>query len=180
MGEKNKLLLSVNGVPLVRHVWQQLSASSVAEIVVVLGYQHAEVESALDGVPVDSVVNPDIGAGQMSSVRVGVGALTINDSAVMVCLADQPLLEVDDYDFIINAFLKCEYGSIAVPMYKQQRGNPVIFAANFREAILHGGINFGCRRLIENNPDEVFKVEVLNDHFVSDIDTPSNYLQLVL
>ena len=38
-----------------------------------------------------------------------------------------------------------------------------------------GGVNFGCRNLIERHPEAVIRIEVPNPHYVQDIDTPAAY-----
>lgn len=95
----------------------------------------------------------------------------------MICLADQPLLTPADIDGLIDAFLRRAQGSILVPTYKGQRGNPIVLAAEHRTAILAGERDLGCKRLIERNPDLVETLEMDNDHFVFDLDSPEDYAE---
>lgn len=44
-----------------------------------------------------------------------------------------------------------------------------------RRRLLAGGVNFGCRNLIERHPGVVVRIEVPNPHYVQDIDTPAAY-----
>lgn len=62
---------------------------------------------------------------------------------------------------------------------ESRRGNPVILAFEHREAILGGGRNLGCRRLVDNNPDLVTPVAMDDDHVVFDLDTPADYRHLL-
>ena len=153
MGAVNKLLLEIEGEPMLRRAARALAGSGVGEIVAVLGHEHLAVGACLDGLRVRTVINPDYRAGQMSSVRAGVAALKSAADGIMVCLADQPFLEAADIDALIEAFSERTTGSILVPMLGAARGNPVIFAACHREELLDGGMNFGCRRLIARHPD---------------------------
>jgi CTP:molybdopterin cytidylyltransferase MocA len=44
-----------------------------------------------------------------------------------------------------------------------------------RQALLAGGVDFGCRNLIERHPEAVTAIEVRNRRYLQDIDTPAAY-----
>ena len=71
MGADNKLLLPIDGEPVVRRTARQLLGAGLEEVVVVLGHEADSVSGALDGLAVRAVVNPDYRDGQMTSVRAG-------------------------------------------------------------------------------------------------------------
>lgn len=178
MGEPNKLLLTVQGRPLVRRTAQVLLASRICDMVAVLGHEAEEVRGILEDLPLEVVVNEDYAQGQMTSVYRGLQALTGDYDGVMIALADQPVIEARDIDAIIEAFGRPRSGSVLVPTYRGQRGNPIVLAYAHREAILSGGRNLGCRRFIEKNPELVTTLEMDNDHVVVDLDTPEEYMRL--
>ena len=178
MGGVNKLLLEVDGRPMARRIAETLIASKLGEIVVVLGHEREAVGAALGGLPLRTVVNHRYRDGQMTSVRAGVAALAAPALGIMVCLSDQPLLTPGDIDFLIEAFLARDNGSIVVPVVGGQRGNPIVVSAEHRQEFLDGGIDFGCRHLIDRNPDNVLVVEAPNDHFLRDVDTAEAYAAL--
>ena len=178
MGAVNKLLLTVGGVPLVRHITQILLASMVEELVVVLGHEAQQIEHALSGLQVKPVYNERYGEGQMTSVYAGMEALTQESDGVMVCLSDQPLLTVKDINALIRAFSKRRDGEVVVPTYRGQRGNPIVLANEHRRSILNGQRNLGCKHLIDNNPDIVTAVEWDCDHVVVDIDTRQDVMTI--
>jgi len=177
MGGINKLMRAVDGEPLLRRTVRTLLASRLVELVVVLGHQAEEARVLLQGLDVRTVYNADYREGQMSSVHCGLAALARPCDGVMVCLCDQPLLTAQDIDFLIDAYVQ-RGGSIIVPTYQGQRGNPIVLAYAHRAEILGGGRNLGCKRLIERNPELVTTVEMDNDHVVFDLDTPEDYAQL--
>jgi molybdenum cofactor cytidylyltransferase len=175
MGDRNKLLLDVGGRPMVRRVAETLLGSRVGEVVAVLGYDSSRVAAALAGLPLRIVVNDEYASGQMSSVRAGIAAITDDPAAIVIALADQPALEPADVDFLVNAFLALPEPKILVPTYGGQRGNPIVLSGMHRPALAAGGVNFGCRNLIEWHPQAVVKIEAPNPHYVQDIDTPTAY-----
>ncbi len=175
MGAMNKLLLEVEGEPMVRRVARTLLASRLSGIVVVLGHDREAVADALSDLPLETVFNARYRDGQVTSVRAGIAALDGPPAdGIMVCLSDQPLLEAGDIDFLIDAFAARHGRSIVVPYFGGARGNPIVFPAAYRRDILEGGMNVGCRHLVDRNPDKVSIVEAPNDHFVRDVDGPGD------
>ena len=163
---------------MVHRAARTLVASRAGEIVVVVGHQQAAVRAAIADLPVRAVVNRRYRESQMGSVQAGVAALRDRSDGILVALADQPLLRPADIDFLIDAFASRGRGSIVVPMVGTTRGNPIVFAAAHREELLAGGIEFGCRRLIERHPDKVVQVAAPNERFLADVDTPEAYARL--
>lgn len=175
MGEINKLELQVAGVPLLRRTAEMLLASNLKEIVVVLGHEAEKTRSLLEGLALNFVENEAYREGQMTSVYKGLLALSKVCDGVMICLSDQPLLQAADVDVLIEAFGQRSHGSILVPTYQGQRGNPIIFDYEHRQGILNGERNLGCKKLIEKNPQQVSSFEMKNNHVLVDLDTPEQY-----
>ena len=64
---------------------------------------------------------------------------------------------------------------ILVPTYGGQRGNPIVLPGTLCQALAAGGVNFGCRNLIERHPAAVVRIDAPDPHYVQDIDTPAAY-----
>ena len=180
MGQ-NKLLLTFKGKPLIAHAVDTLLASAVDEVVVVLGHDADKVREKLRGKKVKFVENPDYREGLSTSIRAGIAAVSAHASAIMIYLADQPLLAPEEINSLIRAFAEARKlnKSIVVPFSVGRRGNPVILDSAYNEAILDVAGETGCRRVIRRNPDQVFVVEMENDHAVRDADTMEDYQRLV-
>jgi molybdenum cofactor cytidylyltransferase len=178
---RNKLLLSFRGKTLIAHAVDTLLASAVDEIIVVLGHEADLVKSALGERRVRFVENRDYREGLSSSVRAGFAAIQEGTRAIMIYLADQPLLEREDVSLLIRAFAEARAGnqSIVVPFFRGQRGNPVIVASSYQSSILTIAGDIGCRRVIKQNPDQVLAVEMETDHVVRDIDTIEEYEEML-
>jgi molybdenum cofactor cytidylyltransferase len=180
MGQ-NKLLMSFKGKSLIAHAVDTLLASEVDEVVVVLGHEAEKVMEKLEGKQVKFVKNPNYREGLSTSVRAGVSAVSPMAKAIMIYLADQPLLEARDVDRLIRAFAQARQlnKSIVVPFFHGQRGNPVILDTSYRDAILDVVGDVGCKRVIRRNPDRVFVVEMEADHVVRDVDRIEEFEKLV-
>jgi len=114
MGGVAKSLIRLQGVPLIKRQLIALSGAGVDEVVVVTGYARDAVEASIASFPVTLAHNPDFALGQQSSVRCGLNALRGNFDAVLVALADQPLLGAADLTELIAAFKKRASGHVLV------------------------------------------------------------------
>jgi molybdenum cofactor cytidylyltransferase len=179
---RNKLLLLFKGKPLIAHAVDTLLASAVDEIVVVLGHEADQVRAAISETRVSFVENRAYHEGLASSIHAGFAAIPFSTDAIMIYLADQPLLEPGDVNFLIRAFAEADRAnkSIVVPFFRGERGNPVIVNSSYKASILAIAGETGCRRVIKQNPDQVLTVEMETDHVIRDIDTMDEYERLVI
>jgi molybdenum cofactor cytidylyltransferase len=175
MGGRPKALLELGGVPLILRQLIALSGAGVDELVVVLGHHAEQIEPVIQHFPLTLVHNPQPDDGQVSSQRLGLQALSAKLDAVLVALADQPLIGEQDIAALIGAYKKRAAGTaVVVPTVGGEPGNPVIFSAAVREQILAGGADVGCRRWRAAHPAEVASFETDNRRFRVDVDTPQD------
>lgn len=172
LGGRPKALLELGGVPLIRRQLIALSGAGVDEVVVVLGHHAALIEPLVQDFPVTLVHNPHPEQGQVSSLRLGLQALAGRLDAVLVALADQPLIQSQDLMALIGAYKKRPEGSLLlVPQVGGESGNPVVFSAEVREQILQGEVDMGCRRWRAEHPEAVAVFDTDNRRYRVDIDT---------
>lgn len=174
LGRRPKSLLELGGVPLIRRQLIALSGAGVDEVVVVLGHHAEAIEAAVREFPVTLARNPSPDDGQASSVRTGLQALTGKLDAVVVALADQPMINAQDITALIGAFKKRGEASMVVPRVAGNPGNPVIFEAELRDQWLAGDVNGACRRWRETHPEWVHWLDTDNQRYRVDIDTPED------
>lgn len=174
LGGRPKSLLELGGVPLIRRQLIALSGAGVDEVVVVLGHHAEAIEAAVREFPVTLARNPAPDDGQASSVRIGLQALTGKLDAVVVALADQPMINAQDITALIGAFKKRGEASMVVPRVAGEPGNPVIFEAELRDQWLAGDVNGACRRWRETHPERVHWLDTDNQRYRVDIDTPED------
>lgn len=180
LGGRPKPLLELGGVPLVMRQLVALSGAGVDEVALVLGHHADAVEAAVQAFPITLVRNPEPDAGQASSVRLGLQALSPRLDAVIVALADQPLIDADDIVALIGAFKKRGPGTaMVVPRSTgedgvAQPGNPVILEAALRDEWLAGAAAASCRRWRETHPGRVQWFDASHRRYHVDIDTPQD------
>ncbi|MBU6257722.1 MAG: nucleotidyltransferase family protein [Burkholderiales bacterium] len=174
LGGRPKSLLELGGVPLIRRQLIALSGAGVDEVVVVLGHHAQAIEAVVRDFPVTVVHNPAPDDGQPSSVRVGLQALAGKLDAVIVALADQPLVNAQDITELIGAYKKRGDARMVVPRVDGEPGNPVMMDIALRDEWLAGDINAACRRWREEHPQQVRWLDTPNTRFRVDIDTPDD------
>lgn len=175
IGHKPKCLLELGGVPLIRRQLIALSGAGVDEVVVVLGHHAELIEPVVQTFPVTVVRNLQPDDGQVSSQRLGLAALAGKLDAVIVALADQPLINAQDITALIGAWKKRPEGvQVVFPQVGGERGNPVIFSAEVREQILSNQANVGCRQWQAAHPAAVLPFATDNRRYRVDIDTPED------
>lgn len=182
MGAANKLLLLVEGRPLVAHVVDAVARAKISELVVVTGHQPDRLRAALAGRGAEFAHNPAYEHGMSTSIRAGVDAASKSCSGYMICLADLPMIATGEYDALIDAFCRANATdpmAIVRPVYRGQPGHPVILAAAYRKEIAAPVAMAGCRSIVKRHRARVTEIDWATDHVVRDVDTRASYESLV-
>ena len=179
MGTLNKLLIGIDGKPMVRHVAEAVQGSQARPIIVVTGHEREKVEAALSGVGVASFVfNPDYAQGLSTSLKQGLAALPAGTEGAVVCLGDMPKVAASEIDRLIAAFNALEGRAICVPTRRGKRGNPVLLASRLFPELSSVSGDVGARDVIAAHPELVVEVEMDGDGVLTDIDTPQALARL--
>lgn len=175
-GAANKLLLPLGGIPLIDHVVQTVRRADVGEVIVVVGHEADRVQAALAHHPVVFAHNDRYALGMTTSIQAGVRAASAQTQGFLICLSDLPLIEPADLNRLTAAFAEAAPAApIVVPVFEGQRGNPVLFAAPYRDALLAHPDLRGCKGLVRHHADAVVEVAMDTDHVLRDIDTMAAY-----
>ena len=179
LGGRPTALLELGGVPLVLRQLIALSGAGVDEVVVVLGHHADAVEAAVRQFPITLARNPSPDDGQASSVRIGLQALSSRLDAVIVALADQPLIDAQDIVDLIGMFKKRGDAAMVVPRVTAaggdpEPGSPVMFDAALGEQWLSAGADLAGRRWHDRHPGRVRWFDTDNRRYRVDIDTPED------
>ena len=169
-----KLLLPFGGKTVIAHIADQLLASTVGEVHVVVGHQSERIIAELSDRAVSIVRNQNYKSGMLSSVRCGLQNLPEKCKAVMVVLGDQPSITTELIDQILQSFAATEK-SILVPLYKGKRGHPILFSMLYHDEILKQYDNVGLRGLLHSHSDDIFELTVSTASVLCDMDYPEDY-----
>lgn len=172
-----KLLLPWRGHSIVRAVVETALRSRLDRVVVVTGYRAEHVAAALESLPIDLIPNDSFLDGQSTSLHAGITAAG-TAAAIVVLLADQPLVQPATIDALIAAFER-DGSPIVVPRYHGQRGNPVLLARPLFPELLAIEGDQGARPVLQAHADQVAWIDVDDLGVTLDIDTPDGYARLV-
>ena len=173
-GGPNKLMIELDGEPLVRRTARTLIAAGFDPVLVVLGHAPERIRPLLDGLPLRLIENPAWHEGQQGSVRAGLAALapvlaTGTHAGVAVVLSDLPLLQPAHLRELAQAFAGRGAARCLVPRHAGERGNPVLFEASLMpELLAEPG---GPRAWIASHPESVSRFEAAHPGFTTDLDT---------
>jgi molybdenum cofactor cytidylyltransferase len=171
-----KLLLPFGGKTVISHIIDQILASTIDEVHIVVGHQSEHISNELSGRAVSIVNNPNYKSGMLSSVRCGLKSLPEECRAVMVILGDQPSITTELIDQMLQYFAKNEK-NILIPLYEGKRGHPILFSRQYCDEIMTHFNDVGLRGLLHDHPGEVFELKVSTASVLSDMDYPEDYLR---
>ena len=175
MGAVNKMLVDIGGKPMLRRVVDSTKASKAGPVLVVTGHMAPEVSSALSGLDVALVANPDYATGLASSLKAGIRALSPSCDGALILLGDMPRIAPEHLDALVAAFAP---DAIVVPVHGGRQGNPVLWPAKYFSKLLQLDGDAGAKRLIGTHAAHVREVDLDTDAIFADIDTPEALARL--
>jgi len=176
MNGENKLSKEIQGIPLIKHSVKNILASSIDELIVILGYQKDIMEKLIDkNEKIKIIFNKDFESGMASSIKTGLDNLSEKSEAFFICLGDMPMVSHDIYNQLIKSKDNKE---IIVPTYKGQQGNPVLFNKSMKEKIMDTMGDVGAKKILELNKDKISNLEINNQSISKSFNTQGDFSSL--
>jgi molybdenum cofactor cytidylyltransferase len=171
----SKQLLRLGNKAVVRHSVDTLGAAGIGQIVVVSGAGQDACAAELAGTGAQVVRNEAKNSQMADSVRIGLRAVNETCPAVLVCLADHPLVSLTTYQAIISAHERSPE-KIIIPAFEGKRGHPSLFPFPVISDIFFLPT---LRDLIREEGDRVLVLDVPDEGVVLDMDTEEEYRAIV-
>jgi molybdenum cofactor cytidylyltransferase len=171
---KPKLLLPFGEKTIIETIVETVVSSKVEETLIILGSDREKIEDKIKNYPVEIVYNRDFRSGMLSSVQCGFKALPVETRAVLVVLGDQPKISKAIINKLIAAYKSSEKG-IVLPVYKKERGHPVLIDLKYREEVEKLSPEVGLRGTVYRHPEDILEVDVETPSIIKDIDDESDY-----
>lgn len=168
----NKMLFSINRLPLIRHVYNSIRPF-VDHIFVVTGHYHNEIKEEFQSGEVTIVYNPDYEKGMFSSVLAGVrkSKETYPQANLLIIPGDCPFVQAETYRKILDG-----NKGIRLVNYQGKNGHPLFVSASEADILLNKNIDYNLK-LFRNERD--YEIIVVNDkHILIDLDTPRDFENL--
>lgn len=173
----NKLLLDYRGKPILQHVIDAARRPSLAPLVLVLGAEGDRVRSLIDTKGIELVDNKEHERGYGISLQAGLDALRHPCRGAMFLLGDQPLVTPATLGRLLAAFA-AEPDRWVAPVYRGQRGNPVITPSCWFDKIYALTGDSGPRAHLKDPAARLKLVEVDDEGVIFDVDRPEDYERL--
>lgn len=172
---KAKQLLPWGDTTVLGQTLQQVRQSQVEDVLVVTGHEADRVAAVARAHGARVVHNPDYARGEMlSSLQKAVSILPPESDAVLVVLADQPMVTSQTYDTIVAAYDRGG-ATLVAPVFEGQRGNPVLIGRALFQELLALPYGEAPRALLRRHPEQLRLVEVESDAVLRDLDRPEQY-----
>jgi molybdenum cofactor cytidylyltransferase len=168
-----KPLLRIGATTFIAHAAAVMLAA-VDRLIVVTGAHRERVEGAVPpGLRITIVYNPDWPRGQLSSIKAGLAAVSPDSDAVVVHLADHPLVKPETFRALAREYERT-LKPIVSARHDGRRGHPVLFARSIFAELFAAPEDRGARVVVNADPDRVVYADVDDPGVVLDLDTPAD------
>jgi molybdenum cofactor cytidylyltransferase len=170
---RNKMLLELDGEPLVRRAARRALAAGLSPVVVVLGHEADRARAALAGLGVEVALNADFTGPTSSSLHVGLDSLGQDVAAAVVLLGDMVhVSEAALAELVTQA--RASDAPLIVSRYGNVTAPPLLFRrALFGELLAWSGEGCG-KAVVQAHRHEAVYVDRPAEMLV-DVDTPEDF-----
>jgi molybdenum cofactor cytidylyltransferase len=185
MGSPKALLRAPDGQPFVVRIARTLREAGVSSVLVVTGREHDAIAAALEhageSARAECVRNPEPSRGQLSSLWVGLDAVLAREHAAegcLVTLVDVPMLHADTVRRVVEAWRRSK-APIVRPAIGDRHGHPVLFDRALFAELRSAPLGLGAKAVVRAHEAEIWNEPVTDAGCLTDVDTPTDYEQLV-
>lgn len=170
-----KQLLPWRGSTLLRNAANVAMETGLGPVTVVLGASADACASALDGLSVRTIWNPNWKDGMGGSIAKGVESLWEEDlEAVLVMLCDQPFVDTSALHDLVTEW-KIGGHEIVASSHDEASGPPALFSSTLFDELLALRGPTGAKSIIRNSSSLAF---ITCRHAAVDIDTPDDWEEI--
>ncbi len=171
-----KQLVEFEGQTLIERT-THIALSVSEEVLVVLGANSDLIKPKLEAFSnqITIIDNPDWNEGMGTSISLGVEILAPKSDAILILLADQPLISQVLLQNMMQTFAEKEMPIVACD-YGNQLGVPILFDKAFFPELKHLKGEQGAKSFLKKYVEKISSIEFEGGIF--DIDTPEDLLKL--
>lgn len=172
----NKLLLPVDGEPMVRRTVRRVIDAGCSPVVVVTGHEPLRVQEALVGLDVSYATSPDPTGPTSASLHAGLQVLPLDADAALVMLSDMVHVTTPMLRALIEG---ASSGSepLGVSRYGDVLAPPLVFRRALWPELLawHGE---GCGKAVVRAHQAEARMHDWPVEALQDVDTPEDYAEV--
>jgi molybdenum cofactor cytidylyltransferase len=166
-----KLLESYRGEPLVCRAMRAAHPVAAGRVILVTGHNNTAVESAAAGWFDECIYNPSFADGLGSSIAAGVRHCGVRAEAVLLLLADQPLIDGPYLKKLIDKWRSSD-ADIIMSQYNGTIGPPAIFSKSTFDSLAVLSGDEGARQVVNSGQYKIATMEKEIEN--PDIDKPED------
>lgn len=166
-----KALLPYQGRPFLEHLLDVTKHAKIGVRRVVLGAHAEPIAGAVKLASDEIVVNEDWEKGQLSSIQAAIRSLPAGTDGLILCLIDHPLISATLVDDLIERFYATQM-KIVLPVFRGQRGHPVIFSAALYDELLAAPLDKGARAVVWTHGGEIAELPTTEQGCVLNLNDP--------
>jgi molybdenum cofactor cytidylyltransferase len=172
---QTKLVQLLQGKPLLQHVLVAAQAACGGLVTLVVGHDAVAVSAASGGLSNSVVVNRDYELGIGTSISAGVHACRDGADAILMVLADQPLVTTEHLNKLISTWTGSA-DEIVASSFGEVTSPPILFPTNTFAALCDLSGDTGAKSVLSNDEFAVTFVEF--PPALLDVDTPEDLQDL--
>ena len=117
------------------------------------------------------MINEEWEKGQLSSIQAAIRSLPAGTDGLILCLIDHPLISAVLIDDLIEQFYAAKM-KIVLPVFRGQRGHPVIFSAGLYDELLAAPLDQGARAVVWAHAGEIAEMPTTEQGCVLNLNDP--------
>jgi molybdenum cofactor cytidylyltransferase len=169
-----KALLPVGRELAIARIARLCGEAGADRILAVLGPHHTEIEKSLEGIPVETLENPDWSEGRTGSVQVGLRAVD-GASEVLLWPVDHPFVAELTLERLKSAAARDTLALWFLPTFRGGGGHPVLIRRPALDRILELPADAPLRSLLPDLGPQVRRVVVEDPGILENVDSFDAY-----
>ena len=177
----NKLALPLGGKSVLRRIIDELLASTIDRVLVVLGPVSHEQMNDIPS-PAVPIILPSQTSDMRATLQAGLVAIEENESpadddGIVVALGDQPTIRRALIKRLAEAYHQ-DPGKMVVPSFDDRRGHPIVIPWRIIVSLRDLAADQGLNTIVRSNESSMRTVEIEDPAILEDMDLPADYYAL--
>ncbi len=177
-----KQLLPFRNKTILEIVVDNVMKSKIKKIFLVLGFKAQEIKKNLNSQirnkKIKFLINRDFKKGKATSILLALKKIPFSYQAAMFILGDKPLVDGKLINRLLKTFQR-KKSLLAFPVYRTQRGNPIIFHRQLFPELLKLKGDYGGQKLIRKYWNLAARLKLKSWDSQFEVDTWEDYLKLL-
>lgn len=170
-----KLTQTLHGLPLLQHALIAATGACPGQVTLVAGHDQQAVIAAADDLADQIVINDDFRSGIGSSIAAGVRVCRENADAIVILLADQPLITATHLNMLIERW-SCGNAEIVASHFDGTIGPPILFSTGTYDVLCELTGDKGAKSVLRSRDYDVTSVDIPEAGI--DVDSPETLREL--